>query len=137
MPNVLRQPGAQSWNFYCESISGADSQGHSSTFPFKALLKNRLLPPLLHTLFPIMAAEPSLGQLDPEDQDSEEEELESGLVGETPKHFAVQVRCATGWGRLLGRCGAEMESSKVFLIFFRLWTCWHYICPRRSSVPCW
>uniref|UniRef100_A0A8C9JF88 Importin 4 n=1 Tax=Panthera tigris altaica TaxID=74533 RepID=A0A8C9JF88_PANTA len=57
----------------------------------KALLKNRLLPPLLHTLFPIMAAEPPLGQLDPEDQDSEEEEVEIGLVGETPKHFAVQV----------------------------------------------
>ncbi|MBZ3881348.1 Importin-4 [Sciurus carolinensis] len=57
----------------------------------KALLKNRLLPPLLHTLFPIMAAEPPPGQLDPEDQDSEEEELETGLVGETPKHFAVQV----------------------------------------------
>ncbi|XP_004864159.1 importin-4 isoform X2 [Heterocephalus glaber] len=57
----------------------------------KALLKNRLLPPLLHTLFPIMAAEPPLGQLDPEDQDSEEEELEIWLLGETPKHFAVQV----------------------------------------------
>ncbi|XP_017506525.3 importin-4 isoform X2 [Manis javanica] len=57
----------------------------------KALLKNRLLPPLLHTLFPIMAAEPPVGQLDPEDQDLEEEELEIGLVGETPKHFAVQV----------------------------------------------
>ncbi|XP_007947405.1 importin-4 [Orycteropus afer afer] len=57
----------------------------------KALLKNRLLPPLLHTLFPIMAAEPPMGQLDPEDQDSEEEELEIGLVGETPKHLAVQV----------------------------------------------
>ncbi|XP_055989389.1 importin-4 isoform X2 [Sorex fumeus] len=57
----------------------------------KALLKNRLLPPLLHTLFPIMAAEPPLGQLDPEDQESEEEELEIGVLGETPKHFAVQV----------------------------------------------
>ncbi|XP_063507551.1 importin-4 isoform X3 [Pongo pygmaeus] len=57
----------------------------------KALLKNRLLPPLLHTLFPIMAAEPPPGQLDPEDQDSEEEELEIELMGETPKHFAVQV----------------------------------------------
>uniref|UniRef100_A0A8C5L657 Importin 4 n=1 Tax=Jaculus jaculus TaxID=51337 RepID=A0A8C5L657_JACJA len=57
----------------------------------KALLKNRLLPPLLQTLFPIMAAEPPMGQLDPEDQDSEEEDLEIGLVGETPKHFAVQV----------------------------------------------
>ncbi|XP_008838051.1 importin-4 isoform X2 [Nannospalax galili] len=57
----------------------------------KALLKNNLLPPLLHTLFPIMAAEPPMGQLDPEDQDSEEEELEMGPVGESPKHFAVQV----------------------------------------------
>ncbi|XP_054953362.1 importin-4 isoform X6 [Pan paniscus] len=57
----------------------------------KALLKNHLLPPLLHTLFPIMAAEPPPGQLDPEDQDSEEEELEIELMGETPKHFAVQV----------------------------------------------
>ncbi|XP_008067925.1 importin-4 isoform X2 [Carlito syrichta] len=57
----------------------------------KALLKNRLLSPLLHALFPIMAAEPPLGQLDPEDQDSEEEELKIGLMGETPKHFAVQV----------------------------------------------
>ncbi|XP_068822112.1 importin-4 isoform X1 [Capricornis sumatraensis] len=57
----------------------------------KALLKNRFLPPLLHTLFPIMAAEPPLGQLDPEDQDVEEAELDPGLVGETPKHFAVQV----------------------------------------------
>ncbi|TKC38211.1 hypothetical protein EI555_015807 [Monodon monoceros] len=61
------------------------------TFCLEALLKNRLLPPLLHTLFPIMAAEPTLGQLDPEDQDSEEEELDVGLVGETPKHFAIQV----------------------------------------------
>lgn len=57
----------------------------------KALLKNRLLPPLLHTLFPIMAAEPPLGQLDPEDQESEEDELDIGMLGETPKHFAVQV----------------------------------------------
>ncbi|XP_050999084.1 importin-4 [Acomys russatus] len=57
----------------------------------KALLKNRLLPPLLHALFPVMAAEPPMGQLDPEDQDSDDDELEIGLMGETPKHFAVQV----------------------------------------------
>ncbi|XP_028747965.1 importin-4 [Peromyscus leucopus] len=57
----------------------------------KALLKNRLLPLLLQALFPIMAAEPPLGQLDPEDQDSDDDELEIGLMGETPKHFAVQV----------------------------------------------
>ncbi|XP_049982054.1 importin-4 [Alexandromys fortis] len=57
----------------------------------KALLKNRLLPPLLHDLFPLMAAEPPMGQLDPEDQDSDDDDLELGLMGETPKHFAVQV----------------------------------------------
>lgn len=45
-----------------------------------------------------MAAEPPLGQLDPEDQDSEEEELETWLVGETPKHFAVQVGCGVRAG---------------------------------------
>lgn len=84
---------------------GADSQEHHSTLPLKALLKNRLLSPLLHTLFPIMAAEPPLGQLDPEDHDSEEEELEIGLVGEMPKHFAVQVGYGTrAGGRALGGC---------------------------------
>ncbi|XP_034352915.1 importin-4 [Arvicanthis niloticus] len=57
----------------------------------KALLKHRLVPPLLHALFPIMAAEPPVGQLDPEDQDSDDDDLEIGLMGETPKHFAVQV----------------------------------------------
>lgn len=70
---------------------GMEPQGCHLPFPLQALLKNRLLPPLLQTLFPIMAAEPPLGQLDPEDQDEEEEELEIGLTGETPKHFAVQV----------------------------------------------
>lgn len=49
-----------------------------------------------------MAAEPPLGQLDPEDQDSEEEELEIGLVGETPKHFAVQVGYETKVGEQQG-----------------------------------
>lgn len=67
-------------------------RGHPFILPLQALLKNRFLPPLLHTLFPIMAAEAPMGQLDPEDQDVEEEELDPGLVGETPKHFAVQVR---------------------------------------------
>ncbi|XP_074090906.1 importin-4 [Macrotis lagotis] len=57
----------------------------------KALLKHRLLNTILHTLFPIMTAEPPPGQLDPEDQDAEEEELEGGLEVETPKQFAVQV----------------------------------------------
>ncbi|XP_068954024.1 importin-4 isoform X2 [Petaurus breviceps papuanus] len=57
----------------------------------KALLKHRLISTILRTLFPIMAAEPPPGHLDPEDQDTEEEELEGGLEVETPKQFAVQV----------------------------------------------
>ncbi|XP_020823937.1 importin-4 [Phascolarctos cinereus] len=57
----------------------------------KALLKHRLLSTILRTLFPIMTAEPPPGQLDPEDQDTDEEEPEGGLEVETPKQFAVQV----------------------------------------------
>ncbi|KAM9066255.1 importin-4 [Sarcophilus harrisii] len=57
----------------------------------RAVLKHRLLSTILHTLFPIMTAEPHPGQLDPEDQDIDEEELEGGLEVETPKQFAVQV----------------------------------------------
>lgn len=59
-----------------------------------------------------MAAEPALGQLDPEDQDSEEEEPEIGLVGETPKHFAVQVGCAMGGGRGLVAVGQRWSPAK-------------------------
>lgn len=44
-----------------------------------------------------MAAEPPVGQLDPEDRDSDDDDLEIGLMGETPKHFAVQV---TYWPHL-------------------------------------
>lgn len=75
------------WNFLM-SLLWEGAQGWSSP---QALLKNRLVPPLLHALFPIMAAEPPVGQLDPEDQDSDDDDLEIGLMGETPKHFAVQV----------------------------------------------
>ncbi|XP_072479499.1 importin-4 isoform X1 [Notamacropus eugenii] len=57
----------------------------------KALLKHQLLSTILRTLFPVMVAEPPPGHLDPEDQDTEEEELEGGLEVETPKQFAVQV----------------------------------------------
>lgn len=98
-----------------------DFQEDCSFLPLKAILKNRLLPPLLHTLFPIMAAEPPMGQLDPEDQDFEEEELEIGLMGETPKHFAVQVGCGMGQGRgvkwLWEVEETEMESSNLPVLF--------------------
>nr|XP_048676131.1 importin-4 isoform X3 [Caretta caretta] len=53
----------------------------------KAMLKQRLLPPVLDALFPILSAEPPLGQLDAEDQESEDE----GDEAQTPKHVAAQV----------------------------------------------
>ncbi|XP_074838563.1 importin-4-like isoform X1 [Carettochelys insculpta] len=55
----------------------------------KVVLKQRLLPPLLAALFPILSAEPPPGQLDAEDQ--EEEELLEGGDAQTPKHAAAQV----------------------------------------------
>ncbi|XP_077663102.1 importin-4 isoform X5 [Eretmochelys imbricata] len=53
----------------------------------KAMLKQRLLPPVLDALFPILSAEPPLGQLDAEDQECEDE----GDEAQTPKHMAAQV----------------------------------------------
>lgn len=71
----------------------------------KALLKNRLLPPLLQTLFPIMAAEPPWA---------------SWILRTRMKKRSWR----SGWqGRLPNT------------LLSRLWTCWRYTCPRRSSVP--
>uniref|UniRef100_A0A674ICL5 Importin 4 n=1 Tax=Terrapene triunguis TaxID=2587831 RepID=A0A674ICL5_9SAUR len=53
----------------------------------KAVLKQRLLPPVLDALFPILSAEPPPGQLDAEDQEGEDE----GDEAQTPKHVAAQV----------------------------------------------
>uniref|UniRef100_A0A8C4YN63 Importin 4 n=1 Tax=Gopherus evgoodei TaxID=1825980 RepID=A0A8C4YN63_9SAUR len=53
----------------------------------KAVLKQRLLPPVLDALFPILSAEPPPGQLDAEDQENEDE----GDEAQTPKHVAAQV----------------------------------------------
>ncbi|XP_053558339.1 importin-4 isoform X2 [Bombina bombina] len=56
----------------------------------KSILKQKLLPHILNTLFPIMCAEPPTGEMDPEDQD-DEEEMEADAEVQTPKHYAVQV----------------------------------------------
>ncbi|XP_032091692.1 importin-4 isoform X1 [Thamnophis elegans] len=56
----------------------------------KAILKHKLLSPILSTLFPIMSAEPPPGQMDTEDELTEEE-IEDHAEVQTPKHFAVQV----------------------------------------------
>ncbi|XP_070585747.1 importin-4 isoform X2 [Erythrolamprus reginae] len=56
----------------------------------KAILKHKLLAPILSALFPIMSAEPPPGQMDTEDELTEEE-IEDEAEVQTPKHFAVQV----------------------------------------------
>ncbi|XP_018412184.1 PREDICTED: importin-4 [Nanorana parkeri] len=57
----------------------------------KSILKQKLLPKILNAVFPIMCAEPPLGQLDPEDQEDEDELLEDQAEVQLPKHYAVQV----------------------------------------------
>ncbi|CAN2390731.1 ribosomal protein import into nucleus [Pristimantis euphronides] len=58
----------------------------------KSILKQKLLPQILKAVFPIMCAEPPLGQLDPEDEEEEDDELLEGDAElELPKHYAVQV----------------------------------------------
>ncbi|XP_036374883.1 importin-4-like [Megalops cyprinoides] len=54
----------------------------------KVVLKQKLLSPILQTVFPILSASPPPGQEDPEDQEQEGDDDEDS---ETPKHFAAQV----------------------------------------------
>ncbi|KAJ7313159.1 hypothetical protein JRQ81_004432 [Phrynocephalus forsythii] len=56
----------------------------------KAILKHKLVSPILNALFPIMSAEPPPGQMDAEDEQTEEE-IEDKAEVQTPKHFAAQV----------------------------------------------
>nr|XP_056719335.1 importin-4 [Euleptes europaea] len=56
----------------------------------KAILKHKLLPPILNALFPIMSTEPPPGQMDAEDEMTEED-IEDRAEVQTPKHFAAQV----------------------------------------------
>ncbi|XP_054850863.1 importin-4 isoform X2 [Eublepharis macularius] len=56
----------------------------------KAILKHKLLPPILNALFPIMSAEPPPGQMDAEDELTEVD-IEDRAEVQTPKHFAAQV----------------------------------------------
>lgn len=52
----------------------------------KAVLKHKLLQPILQVVFPILSAAPPPGEEDPEDNESDTEDN-----SENPKHFAVQV----------------------------------------------
>ncbi|KAL8177175.1 UNVERIFIED_CONTAM: hypothetical protein K2H54_042879, partial [Gekko kuhli] len=56
----------------------------------KAILKHKLLPSTLNSLFAIMSAEPPPGQMDAEDELTEED-IEDHAEVHTPKHFAAQV----------------------------------------------
>ncbi|XP_073686644.1 importin-4 [Garra rufa] len=52
----------------------------------KAVLKHKLLQPILQVVFPILSAAPPPGEEDPEDAENDTED-----DSENPKHFAVQV----------------------------------------------
>ncbi|KAG9356003.1 hypothetical protein JZ751_000847 [Albula glossodonta] len=54
----------------------------------KAVLKQKLLSPILQTVFPVLSAAPPPGQEDPEDQ---EQDTDDDGDSESPKHFAAQV----------------------------------------------
>ncbi|TSL82486.1 Importin-4 [Bagarius yarrelli] len=56
-------------------------------FKSKAVLKQKLLAPMLQVVFPILSATPPPGQEDPEDEENAEGDGDS----ESPKHFAAQV----------------------------------------------
>ncbi|XP_023661748.2 importin-4 isoform X1 [Paramormyrops kingsleyae] len=54
----------------------------------KAVLKQKLVGPILQMLFPLLSAVPPPGQEDPEDQ---EQAVDDDGDSESPKHFAAQV----------------------------------------------
>ncbi|XP_072536395.1 importin-4 isoform X2 [Salminus brasiliensis] len=53
----------------------------------KAVLKQKLLVPILQVVFPILSATPPPGEEDPEDEENSDGQSDS----ENPKHFAAQV----------------------------------------------
>ncbi|XP_066578957.1 importin-4 [Amia ocellicauda] len=55
----------------------------------KSVLKQKLLAPILQTVFPVLSAAPPAGQEDPEDEEPDSEDPGEG--SETPKHYAAQV----------------------------------------------
>uniref|UniRef100_A0A8C9U9Q3 Importin 4 n=1 Tax=Scleropages formosus TaxID=113540 RepID=A0A8C9U9Q3_SCLFO len=58
----------------------------------KAVLKHKLLSPILQTVFPVLSTAPPPGQEDPEDRAQDEDDDEDDDNGsENPKHLAAQV----------------------------------------------
>lgn len=60
---------------------------HKRFLFFKAVLKQKLLAPILQVVFPILSATPPSGEEDPEDEENAEGDNDS----QSPKHFAAQV----------------------------------------------
>ncbi|XP_047424187.1 importin-4 [Mugil cephalus] len=54
----------------------------------KTVLKQKLLNPILHAIFPLLTASPPPGEQDPEDV---EDDKEDGTDDENPKHAAAQI----------------------------------------------
>uniref|UniRef100_A0A8C5GNY9 Importin 4 n=1 Tax=Gouania willdenowi TaxID=441366 RepID=A0A8C5GNY9_GOUWI len=54
----------------------------------KTVLKQKLLNPILHSIFPVLTAAPPPGQQDPEDKEDDEED---GTDNDNPKHSVTQI----------------------------------------------
>lgn len=54
----------------------------------QTVLKQKLLNPILQTVFPVLSAAPPPGEEDPEDEENGDE---GDTDNESPKHFAAQV----------------------------------------------
>uniref|UniRef100_A0A803TKJ0 Importin 4 n=1 Tax=Anolis carolinensis TaxID=28377 RepID=A0A803TKJ0_ANOCA len=93
----------------------------------KTILKQKLLSPILTTLFPIMSAEPPPGQMDAEDEQTEED-IEERAEVQTPKHYAAQVLCGSrrvpcplqlGLSGLLVLLGSSMHLQPMLQVVCR------------------
>lgn len=55
------------------------------------MIKQKLLNPILQTVFPVLSAAPPPGEEDPEDEENGGDDNDND--NESPKHLAAQVRC--------------------------------------------
>lgn len=111
-----------------------------SLSPLQTVLKQKLLNPILQTVFPVLSAAPPPGEEDPED---EENSNEDDTDNESPKHFAAQVNfpsllldCiynAQKTGDVVSESLFEMEC--IFVC--RLLTPWLFTCPLRNYSTNW
>lgn len=71
----------------------SNNRNHNNNFSiiiFQAVIKQKLLNPILQTVFPVLSAAPPPGEEDPEDEENGNDDNDND--NESPKHLAAQVR---------------------------------------------